>query len=89
MFYVFFVIACYQLIVNVLQFLLENKEGLEAIYLQKPISTRRAITAYKMYNNQEQLIRNTYDVIQRTGDSLQRSNQIAYETEQIGTEVCG
>lgn len=89
MFYVFFVIACYQLIVNVLQFLLENKEGLEAIYLQKPISTRRAIIAYKMYNNQEQLIRNTYDVIQRTGDSLQRSNQIAYETEQIGTEVCG
>ncbi|XP_073814229.1 vesicle transport through interaction with t-SNAREs 1b [Musca autumnalis] len=38
-------------------------------------------------NQQEQLMRNTYDVIQRTGDSLQRSNQIAYETEQIGTEV--
>ncbi|XP_061389250.1 vesicle transport through interaction with t-SNAREs homolog 1B [Musca vetustissima] len=40
-----------------------------------------------MANNQVQLLRNTYDVIQRTGDSLQRSNQIAYETEQIGTEV--
>lgn len=39
------------------------------------------------FNNQEQLAANTYDVLQRTGASLQRSNQIAFETEQIGTEV--
>lgn len=41
----------------------------------------------RSYNNQEQLAANTHDVLQRTGASLQRSNQIAYETEQIGTEV--
>lgn len=39
------------------------------------------------FNNQEQLAANTYDVLQRTGASLLRSNQIAYETEQVGTEV--
>ncbi|KAM7361218.1 vesicle transport through interaction with t-SNAREs 1b [Cochliomyia hominivorax] len=41
----------------------------------------------RSFNNQEQLTANTHDVLQRTGASLQRSNQIAYETEQIGTEV--
>lgn len=41
----------------------------------------------RSFNNQEQLAANTYDVLQRTGASLQRSNQIAFETEQIGTEV--
>ncbi|TMW52985.1 hypothetical protein DOY81_001933, partial [Sarcophaga bullata] len=41
----------------------------------------------RSFNNQEQLAANTYDVLQRTGESLQRSNQIAFETEQIGTEV--
>lgn len=38
-------------------------------------------------NNQQQLAANSYDVLQRTSESLQRSNQIAYESEQIGTEV--
>lgn len=41
----------------------------------------------RSFSNQENLVSNTYDVLQRTGASLQRSNQIAYETEQIGTEV--
>lgn len=41
----------------------------------------------RSFSNQEQLAANTYDVLQRTGASLQRSNQIAFETEQIGTEV--
>uniref|UniRef100_A0A1A9ZSV3 t-SNARE coiled-coil homology domain-containing protein n=1 Tax=Glossina pallidipes TaxID=7398 RepID=A0A1A9ZSV3_GLOPL len=39
------------------------------------------------FDNQQQLITNTYDVLKRTSDSIQRSNIIAYESEQVGTEV--
>lgn len=39
------------------------------------------------FDNQEQLITNTYDVLKRTSESIQRSNIIAYESEQVGTEV--
>ncbi|XP_075147274.1 vesicle transport through interaction with t-SNAREs 1b [Haematobia irritans] len=38
-------------------------------------------------NTNEQFRNSTYNVLQRTGDSLQRSNVLAYEAEQIGTEV--